>query len=155
MRNLKSSNTPTGTTVWNSFRKGIDNFNRQLYRIPGNGKRILLWDDNILGKTPLSPVFLLEEIKKWTINISLLRLVDICSWDIDGNWVDSSFPDILDLLISQIFLLISSLLGLAPVHSSYKHKRGWGRTRIYTAAQGFFESHKPHKRIVFLLRSGN
>ena len=27
LRNLKSSHTPTGTTVWNSFRKGIDNFN--------------------------------------------------------------------------------------------------------------------------------
>ena len=47
--NLKSSNTPSGTIVWNSFRKGIDSFKRQLYRIPGNGKRIMLWDDNILG----------------------------------------------------------------------------------------------------------
>ena len=77
LRNLKYSNTPSGTAVQNSFRKGIDNFNRQLYRIPRNGKRILLWDGNILWNPPLSSVLSLEEIKNWTINKGLLRLVDI------------------------------------------------------------------------------
>ena len=59
LRSLTSSSTPVGTTIWKSGKKGIDKFNQQLYRIPGNGKRILLWEDKILGNTPLSSVTLL------------------------------------------------------------------------------------------------
>ena len=42
LKNITTSNTPTGTTIWNSCRRGIDNFNQQLCRIPRNGKRVLL-----------------------------------------------------------------------------------------------------------------
>ena len=59
LRSLISFSTLAGTTIWNSCRKGIDKFNQQLYRIPGNGKRILLWEDKISGNTPLSSVTLL------------------------------------------------------------------------------------------------
>ena len=31
LRNLTSSSTPSGTTIWNLCRKGIDKFNQQLY----------------------------------------------------------------------------------------------------------------------------
>ena len=85
MRNLTTSITPTGTAIWNLCRRGIDTFNLQLYRIPGNGKKIRLWEDKISGNTPLSYVIMLEEIKFWLMNKGLLCLADVCSWDQDGN----------------------------------------------------------------------
>ena len=54
LRNLKTANTPTCTIIWNLCRRGIDNIHHQLYRIPGNGKRILLWGDKILGNLPVA-----------------------------------------------------------------------------------------------------
>ena len=83
--NLTTSNTPTGTTIWNLCRRGIDKFNHQLYRIPGNGKKIILWEDKISGNSPISSVIMLEEIKVWLTNKGLLRLDDVCSWDSTGN----------------------------------------------------------------------
>ena len=91
-KNLKSINTPTGTTFWNLCKRGIDNIHHQLYRIPGSGKRIFLWDDNILGNPPLSSFTSLIEIKSWLTNKELLRLTDICFWDSEGNWVGWYFP---------------------------------------------------------------
>ena len=112
MRNLSYANTPTGTAIWNSCRKGFEFFNHQLFRIPGNGKRIFLWEDKIFGNPPLSSVTSLSEIMNWATNKGLLRLVDIC------NWVGWSIPDLPVFLIPQKHLLLLSLIGLAPVHCS-------------------------------------
>ena len=62
LRNITSSNTPTSTTIWNSYRRGFNLFKQQLYRIPGNGKRILLWEDKISGNPSLSFDISLKEI---------------------------------------------------------------------------------------------
>ena len=40
LRNLKTKNTPTCTTIWNLCRRGRDLIRQQLYRISGNGVRI-------------------------------------------------------------------------------------------------------------------
>ena len=85
LRNITSSNTPLGTTIWNSCRRGLGKFNQQLYRIPCNGKKILLWEDKISGNPALSSVILLAKIMNWTINKGLLLLADIFSWDSVGN----------------------------------------------------------------------
>ena len=127
MRSSTSFSTPTRASIWNSCRKGIDKFNRQLYRIPGNGKRILLWEDKISGNPSLSSVILLEDIKDWLTNKGLLCLADFCTWDNAGNWAGWSFPKFLDHLSSQNNSLLSSLSSLAPVHCSYKDKWGWGQ----------------------------
>ena len=120
LRNITSSNTPLGTTIWNSCRRGIDKFKQQLYQTSGNGKKILLWDDKISGHPVVSSVLQLSDILDWSTNKGLLRLVDICAWDCAGNWVSWNFPDLPDCLVSQKSLLISLLSGLAPVHSSSK-----------------------------------
>ena len=38
---------------------------------------------------------------------------------------------------NQIFLLISTLTGLALVHKSFKDKWGWGSSGSYSAANGY------------------
>ena len=37
LRNISTVNTPSGSTIWNSCRKGFEFFCQQLFRIPGNG----------------------------------------------------------------------------------------------------------------------
>ena len=72
LRNLKLVNIPTDIAIWNLYRRGIDHIQQHLYRIPGNGMRILLWEDNILGNPPLSTLNSLNEIKLWLINKGIL-----------------------------------------------------------------------------------
>ena len=79
LRKLTSSSTPSGTTIWNLCRKGIDEFKKRLYRIPGNGNKIRQWEDKISGNNPLSSGIMFEELKIWLKNKGLLRLVDLCS----------------------------------------------------------------------------
>ena len=81
LRNLSTSTTPTGTYTQNLCRRGINKFNQQLYRIPGNGKKIHLWEDKISGNTPLSSINMLEERKDWLMNKGLLRLDNVCIQD--------------------------------------------------------------------------
>lgn len=42
-----------GTTLWKLCSRGWKFFKYHLYRIPGNGKRIGLWEDKIMGLQPL------------------------------------------------------------------------------------------------------
>ena len=119
LRNINSASIPIGTTVWNLCRIGLVNFQQQLYRIPGSGKRIFLWGDKIMGNLPLSSIDSLREIKLWLSNKGFLRLADICSWDRDGNWVGWIFLETPEHLILQQKLLVSSLSGLAPVNFYY------------------------------------
>jgi len=42
------------TTLWMLCSQGWEFFKEQLYKIPGNGKRIRLWDDKIMGLHPLN-----------------------------------------------------------------------------------------------------
>ena len=75
-----------------------------------------MWEDKILGNSPLSSENSFFEIKLWMNNKGLLCLADICSWDAKGNWVDWKFPEMPDRLISDQSNLIKVLFGLAPVH---------------------------------------
>ena len=100
MRNIKTTNIPLGTTILNLCRRGFDNIQQQLYRIPGSGKKTFMWEDKILGNLHLSSINSLSEIKSWLINKGFLRLENICIWDKDGNWVGWVFPEILEYLIS-------------------------------------------------------
>ena len=72
MINLTSSSSPSRTTIWNLCQKGIDKFNQHIFRIPRIGKKISMWEDKILGNTPLSFVIMLEKIKASLTNKGLL-----------------------------------------------------------------------------------
>ena len=137
LRSISSVNTPPGTAIWNSCRKSFEFFTQQLFRIPGNGKSILLWEDKISGHPPLSSVLPLTTILNWETNKGLIRLADICTWDSSGNWTGWSLPDLPVGLHPQKNLLLSSLSGLAPIHTSQKDHWGWGLDGFYTATKGF------------------
>ena len=53
LRNLQEENTPKGTLLWNLCRRGLDFFQKHVYRIPGNEIKTMLWHDSIMGHAPL------------------------------------------------------------------------------------------------------
>ena len=99
LRNIKIANTPTGTAVWNLCRKGFDNIQCQLYRIPGSEKKTFLWEDKILGNLSLSSINSLSEFKIWLTNKGFLRLADICNWDSNGIGLAGSFLRLQSILL--------------------------------------------------------
>ena len=54
LRNLQVTNTSKGSITWNLCKKGFEFFQQQLYRIPGNVRKTMLWDDNIKDNAPLN-----------------------------------------------------------------------------------------------------
>ena len=94
LRNLKMTNTTKGSITWNLCRKHLKFFSQHLYRIPGNGRHIFLWDDKINGNAPLVFDISISEIKSCLINKGLFRLADIILWDSKGNWDAWSLPNI-------------------------------------------------------------
>ena len=96
-----------------------------------------MWEDKILGNSPLSYENSFSEIKRWMTNKGLLCLAGICSWDDKGNWVDWKFLEIPDRLISDQSNLIKALSGLAPVHFSLKDKWGSREFGVYSVGHGY------------------
>ena len=88
------SNSPKGSILWNICIKGLDFFTKNLYRIPGNGINMLLWDDKINGNAFLNSDLYLAEIKLWLTNKGLLRVSDIVSCDNHGNWDAWVLPEL-------------------------------------------------------------
>ena len=99
--------------------------------------KTLLWEDSISGTPPLSSVPQLHELMNWFKNKGLNRLADICKWGFDGNWSGWNFPDLPVQFNSHKSVMISHLLGLAPVHFTYKDRWGWGADGFYSAANAF------------------
>ena len=134
-------NTPKGSITWNLCRKGLEFFVHHLYRIPGNGRQTFLWDDKINGHAPLNSYFSIIEIKNWLMNKGIYRLVDITSWDANGNWNAWSLPTMTERNLSNFYAQQKSLLdrlsGMAPIHRSCKDMWGWGFFGFYFAANGF------------------
>lgn len=76
-----------GTTLWKLCSRGWEFFKDHLYRIPGNGKIIWLWEDNIMGLQPLkfTPEFL--DLNDWITQHGIHKLANISSWDSGGKWL--------------------------------------------------------------------
>ena len=64
LRNIQFANTPKGSNIWNLCRKGLNLFVQHLYRIPGNGRNTLLWEDKINGHDSFQNDEFILELKK-------------------------------------------------------------------------------------------
>ena len=137
LRNISSKNSSSGSGIWNSCRKCLAFFKQNLYKIPGNGMKTLLWEDSISGTPSFSSDSQLHDLMFWFKNQGLNRLADICKWDLEGNWSGWIFPELPVHLSAQKLYLSSLLTGLAPVHISSKDRWGWGAEGSYTAKSAF------------------
>ena len=108
-----------------------------MYRIPGNGFKTQLWMDNIKGNLPLENLASLSDLKLLFTQRGLINLAYISQWDEHGNWLAWFLPKVPDCLCPQKKFLLSSLIGLTPLHLHIIDKWGWVKSRVYLICQGF------------------
>jgi len=61
-RSLEEGNIPRETPIWNLYKEALPSFLSMLYWILGNGEKICLWEDKIMGKVELNTIAELEGI---------------------------------------------------------------------------------------------
>lgn len=127
-----------GSPVFNLCIKAWDHFSRNLYWIPGNGRKIRIWDDPILGDQPMNHEEGISNIRDWLQDRNLNTLWDISSWSEDGLWERWQLGEVPQWLEGEASVLLDKLQGKAPVKASSKDKRGWGSvTGSYSASEGY------------------
>ena len=77
----------------------------------------------------------------WLMNKGIIKLADITSWDVNGNWNAWSLPSMTKHYLPKYSahqnLLLNRLMGLAPIHRTCKESWGWGIFGFYSIANGF------------------
>eukprot|EP00253_Pinus_taeda_P004292 PITA_04292 len=137
LRNLHLDYTANCTLLLKLCYKSNKIFKRYIYRIPGNGKGIRLWQDRIMGRNALIHNEEIAGIRDWLIAAGKTRLFDISDWDQRGDWVGWAIPAPPDHLQQQKKKIMTLLIDAAPIHRSMQDRWGWGRSGEYTAAEGY------------------
>ena len=136
-----------GSPIFNLCIKAKEHFTNLLYWIPGNGKKINLWEDSILGDQPLGQLSEIRNIKGWLQLRNKETLWDISSWEEEGdqNWKDWSLGNVPMDLKNEADLLTQLLQGKSPMTESSKDMRGWGQlSGCYTVAEGYRSMQTTH-----------
>lgn len=129
--------SPRGTQAWRLCCKGIEFFRTHLYKIPGNDKNILMWRDRIMGHPPLSAINEIADLRAWLSSKGIRKIEDIAEWDNKGNWQCWTLPNIPTHLKDQLKIFTDAITDFTPVHKDEEDSWGWGKTRVYTAKQGY------------------
>ena len=117
-----------GSPIFSLCKKALPHFTSKLTWIPGNGAKIQIWNDSILGDQPLHGVHDLENIKAWLKANKCSTLWDISSWKNDENealdqWNLGDYPIELQ---EEALNLLDHLQGKSPISARARDKRGWG-----------------------------
>jgi ribonuclease HI/exonuclease III len=132
--------TKKGSPIFLLCQKAMPLIKSQLTWIPGNGSKINLWEDSILGGQPLSDLREIENIKNWLMHKNCRTLWDISTWKNDDKkswegWDLGNYPEELN---GEVSIMLELLQGKAPLRAGVNDKRGWGTTTgVYTAAAGY------------------
>lgn len=137
INNIDEGASCKGTTPWTLCSRGWEFFKDHLYRIPGNGKRIRMWEDKIMGLQPLNSAHEIVDLCDCLTQHGIHKLADISSWGSHGNWLDWAFHHLLDRLHPQHHPFFAVILGLILVHLYSRDKWGGGKTSAYIVSQGF------------------
>ena len=68
-----------GSPIYKLCIKALNPFKNNLYWIPGNGKSINVWDDSILGETPIGSIMEVNNIQRWFMDKGATTLWDLSS----------------------------------------------------------------------------
>jgi len=107
-----------------------------LHWIPGNGKKIKIWEEKILNKTPLETYDNKVQVQEWLIANRKYMLCDISKWNSNGKWVSWNLGDPPSNLRNQAESLLQDLRGSSLHHLLDSDERGWG-DHVYTVASGY------------------
>ena len=103
----------------------MEPFKRNLYWIPGDGKTISIWNDSILGETPIGACSEVENLKRWILNKGVNSLWDLSTWE-GNNWIGWDLGNPPPDLEAESEILTSLLQGKSPTKDGIRDKRGWG-----------------------------
>ena len=70
-----------GTSIWQLCKSSLKLIQTEYYWSPGNGKKIKVWGDIVLGNPPLYSLLHMEDLSKWAIDNGLVTLYDLSTWD--------------------------------------------------------------------------
>eukprot|EP00253_Pinus_taeda_P022851 PITA_22851 len=113
--------------------------------IPGNGKHIHIWNDNILNRPLLAETEDMPNLQHWMSEASINSLWDLSTWN-DNLWSGWKQLVVPSNLCPDLKSLTMQLHGLAPTQASKHGVRGWGTSRSgYFVAQGYVKClERPH-----------
>ena len=132
-KRLRCLDSPTlckkGSPIYKLCLKVLHLFQVNLHWIPGNGKKIKLWEDSIMEDQPLGQNSGWRNIKAWAKDNNIGTLWDISSWEEEGDciWKDWHFDNLPHWLNDEEDCLIQLLQGKTPTAKHSKDKRVWGQ----------------------------
>ena len=129
--------TANSTQLWSLCCKSSKHFIKQMYRIPGSGKHINLWTDNIMKNAPLADHADISELRSWLERAGVKSLYELSKWNQRGEWEGWDLHGVPNRLAYQQSQLEDLLEDAAPVHRATKDSWGWGQTGVYTTAAGY------------------
>ena len=125
-----------GSTIHKICLKALPQFIDGLYWVPGNGKRIKIWHDSVLGKTPPQ----LPHLQQRMDALGMTTYWDISKWgnSASKHWIGWNLPELSDDFDAEKSQLLEHLVGIAPLSQNQRDKRGWGEcSGNYTASEGY------------------
>ena len=126
-----------GSPVFKLCIKALPSFKKRLYWIPGNGKTIRIWEDPILGDTPLGHCQEVRNIKRWLLENGTTTLWDLSAWE-NSNWIGWNLGNLPPDLEEEVTTLTVLLQGKSPFREGIRDRRGWGiKSGNYTASEGY------------------
>ena len=115
-------------------------FSKGITWTPGNGKRIRIWEDSILGSPPIANMEGLDGIRRFLTNLRISKLMDISKWHPERRhiWIGWDISDCPPNLEEEKALLLLCLNGKSSVSKHLKDVRGWGsNSGHYSVAEGY------------------
>jgi hypothetical protein len=137
LSNIQHESTANSTQMWKLCCKSSNFFKKQVYRIPGNGKRTSIWKDSIMGREPLVENAEIADLREWLERAGVNRVYDLSKWDHRGDWAGWDFHGVPPRLDQQQSILVDLLEDAAPANRAIKDRWGWGQSGIYTSAAGY------------------
>ena len=129
-----------GSPIFTLCQNTMPHFKPHLTWVPRNGKKINIWQDSIMGDSPLGMRQDLVQLKEWMDTQKLFSLWDISIWGNDEHkmwlgWGMGNYPSGLE---EEWNILKLCLQGKFPLKKRGKDKRGWGvSSGFYTTAAGY------------------
>ena len=96
-----------------------------------------MWEDSILGETPLGLLMEVNNIKHWLLDKGATSLWDLSAWE-DNIWTGWDFGDLPPDLEEEAETLTNLLQGKSPIKEGIRDKRGWGNNSgNYSTSEGY------------------
>ena len=78
--------TGNGSPIWNLYKKAVHIIKNNLHWIPGNGKQIRIWSDNLGLVSPANHLVAFADLKQWLGHLNISTLFYLSSWNNSGRW---------------------------------------------------------------------